>query len=313
MFTLVSVFIYAQGVLSYHFENTLAETNGHNPTLTTLGTPGVYILDTLNEVSGKTKIVYRFEKNCGFQFDNTIAGNFLGTHYSIEIYFVFDELSSWKRVIDWKNRKSDNGAYVYDGKLNFYNHVYSDTAAVEAGQYTYYVLTRDSVTQDVLIYTDAKVEATFTDFYNDAVLDSDNVLNFFYDDFVVPNEASSGAVALLNIYNYVLDTTTIKNNWKNINGQVFGVRDHGKNNRSLAVFPSPAKDKLTIRMEAVNGNDPVKVSLVSPTGITLFSGLYNTGNNVEIDLNSLSLSGGIYLVRAESGGNVYSRKVVVNR
>ena len=78
-----------------------------------LDTMGMYVLDTLNEIGNQIRIVYRFRKNAGVQFNNTLAGNFLGQSYSIELYFVFDDLSSWKRVIDWKNRTSDHGAYIH--------------------------------------------------------------------------------------------------------------------------------------------------------------------------------------------------------
>ena len=139
-----------QGVLRYHFENSLSEATGAGPVLTVLGNEGIYVLDTLNEISNKTKIVYRFEKNNGFQFDN--SSNFIKKTYTIELYFVFDELTSWKRVVDWKNRKTDHGAYVYYGELNFYPYVYSDDAPVFAGEYTYYVVTRDSTTNLVKIY-----------------------------------------------------------------------------------------------------------------------------------------------------------------
>ena len=146
IFALGTLFLQGQSVLRYNFNNSLVETNGVGPTMTVLGNQGVYEIDTLNEISGKTKTVYRFEKNSGFQFDNAASGNFLGSTYTIELYFVFDELQSWKRVIDWKNRKTDNGAYVYYGELNFYPYVYSGEAPVLPGEYTYYVVTRDGST-----------------------------------------------------------------------------------------------------------------------------------------------------------------------
>ncbi len=215
--------ISAQSVLSYNFNNSLNEAGGTGPALTVLGITGNFVTDTLSEIENNNKTVYRFEKNNGVQFNNVAAGNFLGQTYTIELYFVFDELSSWKRVVDWKNRKTDAGAYVFNGKLNFYPYLYSNEAPVAAGEYTYYVITRDSASKNVLIYTDAEVKINFTDNNNDAVIDGDGVLNFFYDDLSVQNEASSGAVAMLKLYNYALDSTAIRDNWNQIGSNVLGL------------------------------------------------------------------------------------------
>src|ERR1039457_3869612 len=163
--------------LSYKFNNTLAESKGIGPTLTMLDSAGVFVLDTLNEVNGNTKTVYRFKKSSGLQFDNALAGHFIDSTYTIELYFVFDELNGWKRVIDWKNRKTDWGAYVYYGKINFYNIVTSDTAPVAPGEYTYYVVARNGITKNIRMYTDAKTSLNFIDANDDGVIDTSNVLH----------------------------------------------------------------------------------------------------------------------------------------
>jgi OmpA-OmpF porin, OOP family len=318
-FTFLMIFILAgmlsfsqNKVLQYSFENTLAEKKGLGPALQMLDSAGSYVLDTLNEINHKTKTVYRFKKNCGIQFNNTLAGNFLGQTYSIEIYFVFDELGSWKRVLDWKNRTTDAGAYIYDGKLNFYPYVYSDTAFVTVGEYTYYVITRDSATMTVNMFTDTKLGATFTDVSSDAVLDTANVLNLFRDDTHVPNEASSGAVALLNIYNYVLDSNAIKTNFNNLQGQIFSTRDM-KRQASLKAYPNPATDKIVIDLKSLNSSGSVLVSLVDLTGGTVYSNRFNAGSTVTLDVNSLQLTSGIYLVKAESDTGVNMTKIVIRR
>ena len=174
----LSFLLQGQSILHYDFTNSLSEINGNGPDLTVLGNAGTYEQDTLGEVGDAKKWVYRFEENSGFQFDNTAAGNFFGDNYTIELYFVFDELSSWKRVVDWKNRKTDNGAYVYYGKLNFYNIVTSNEAPVVEGEYTYYVITRDAASKELLIYTDAEVEIAFTDNFDNALLDEDNPVSY---------------------------------------------------------------------------------------------------------------------------------------
>ena len=299
-------------VREYDFQNTLAEKQMQQPSLIPLDTMGMYVLDTLNEIGNQVRTVYRFRKNAGVQFNNTLAGNFIGQSYSIELYFVFDDLSSWKRVIDWKNRTSDHGAYIYNGQLNFYPYQYSDTAFVSQGQYTYYVLTRDSATQTVKIYTDTKVGINFVDQYGDALLDTSNVLNFFRDDLVVPNEASSGAISMLNIYNYALDSAQIQANFANLQGEIFSVHNL-KNEDNIKVFPNPASDYLVIDLKSLKIQETVNVSLLSMIGEDVYTNQYPSGQQINLDLNSISCGSGIYMIRAETSSGTYMKKVVISR
>lgn len=307
----ISFLLQGQSVLHYDFTNSLSEVNGNGPELTVLGIDGIYVEDTLGEVADAKKWVYRFEKNSGFQFNNTAAGNFLGDNYTIELYFVFDELSSWKRVVDWKTRKTDYGAYVYNGELNFYPYVYSDEAPVVAGEYTYYVITRDAATEQLVIYTDAKVEITLTDTPGDALLDEDNLLNFFHDDLVVPNEASTGAVAMLKIYNYTLDSTTIQNNFDDLAGNLFYIGEQKKINTNIRTFPNPVHDKLTVDLSNFDQQESVKLSLVNIIGRTVLETEADAGSQINIEMNTSNIPKGVYVLRVESDTKKATTKVLI--
>jgi OOP family OmpA-OmpF porin len=311
MLLIVAIFANAQSVLRYNFNNVLSETGGAGPVLIPLGNTGTFLLDTLNEISGKTKTVYRFEKNSGFQFNNTDAGNYFGETYTIELYFVFDNLSSWKRVVDWKNRTTDKGAYVFNGQLNFYNYIYSGEAPVVAGEYTYYVVTRDGASKALKIYTDAKVEIEFNDVDNEGVLSADNVLNFFQDDLMVGNEASSGAVAMLNIYNYALDTNTIKQKYIDLQSYVFGTGD--KKQETLGVYPNPAQDYIKVNLNKIGTTGETLITITNSTGIVVYSNKYAGTGDTLINLASLNLANGIYIIKAETGSGSYLRKLVIQK
>jgi hypothetical protein len=309
---LIAMTGHAQNVLRYEFSNSLAEKNGNGPDLTPLSTQGVFVLDTLNEINGTTKTVYRFDVNCGLQFNNAAAGNFIGDTYSIEIYFVFDNLNSWKRVVDWKNRKTDYGAYVYYGELNFYPYIYSDDAPVIAGEYTYYVVTRDGATNQTLIYTDADEEIEMTDANGDALLDGDQVLNFFFDDLAVPNEASSGAVALINLYDYVLDSNTVKENFENIGGQVFAVGEKPNASEELNIFPNPAAGTATITIPGFN-RQQADIEVYNLAGQKVFIRSFAASENKECVIPAGTLPEGLYVVRARSGQEVVSKKLMIGK
>ena len=60
----------------------------------------------------------------GFTIDTTAN---LGTTYTIALKFSFANVESWRKIVDYQNRTSDNGFYFKDEKLNFYP--FSDRAA----------------------------------------------------------------------------------------------------------------------------------------------------------------------------------------
>lgn len=305
---LVLTWVSAQQVLTYNFEYNLTETSASGPDLSILGEEGVFETAVLNEISQQTKTVYRFAKNSGLQFNNATAGNFIGTDYTIEIYFVFDELSSWKRVVDWKNRKTDWGAYVFNGKLNFYNILYSQEAPVLPGEFTYYVITRTAGTQQVLIYTDAEVKIDFIDNGSHALVDSDGVLNFFHDDLIVPNEASSGAVAMIRLYNYPLSQEQVTQNWVGLGSQVFGISKLTEK-LPLIVYPNPAETVFIADLSAFETGKSAVVRLYDVSGKQVYQTTASGGSRVEIGTGIVPA--GIYLLHISQDNKIAASKVVV--
>lgn len=307
---MASSLIYGQSYLHYEFNNSLAEVNGNGPTLSVLSTAGVYVQDTLLEIGSAEKLVYRFEANSGFQFDNTAASDFLGNDYTIELYFVFDQLNSWKRVVDWKNRTSDNGAYVYYGKLNFYPYQYSGEAPVHDGEYTYYVITRNGTTNELIIYTDAVHQIGFVDNGGDAILGEDNVLNFFHDDLVVGNEASSGAVAMLKLYNYALDSATIAQKYEDLAGNVFRIEEKGLESVQVNVWPNPVSDHITIDLGAFKDED-VSIHIINSLGKTIYQSEHGGSAEESITISLQDMESGMYILRMTSGQKLGVQKVMV--
>jgi OmpA-OmpF porin, OOP family len=210
----------AQRVGVYNFQNNLDESAGKFPTLKVLGQLGEFKEEVIPQLNNVKRPVYVFEKNWGLQLDDKAAGGFFKGSFSIEIYFRFSDLASWRRVIDFKNRKTDNGCYIYDGKLNFYNFAVGERAPVRANKYTHYVFSRDVATKQIKMYVDGLSKVEFSDRTDDGVVDEDGVLNFFYDDLIVKDEASEGAVALIKIYDYVVDPMLVKKNFEQLNTTV---------------------------------------------------------------------------------------------
>jgi OmpA-OmpF porin, OOP family len=216
LFFWASTATWGQRVGVYNFENNFEESSGQFPKLKILGRLGSFQQEQIPQLDNVQRPVYVFDKNCGLQFDNRAANGFFNGSYTIEIYFRFSALDSWKRVVDFKNRKSDKGCYIYEGKLNFYDFAVGEKAPVKPDRYTHYVMSRNAATNQVKMYIDGVSKIEFPDKAREGVIDDENVLNFFYDDLIVKDEASDGAVALLKIYDYVVDPQEVKKNFADI-------------------------------------------------------------------------------------------------
>jgi OOP family OmpA-OmpF porin len=280
----------AQHSCIYEFQNNLLETSGQGPELSTLGRAGNYTEEILPELGGMKRTVYKFDKNCGLNYNMRKSTLNLSDNYSIEIYFKFDALESWKRVIDFKNRTTDNGAYIFNGKLNFYKIATSEIAPVAPGEYTHYTFTYDAASRMVNIYADGIGKISFYDAKNDAQIDA-NELHFFYDDLIVNNEASSGTVAYIKLFDYTIPPQEAKKNFEELKKTV-----SEKATTTSVVVNNKAKLDLTI----VNAKTLQKTFCTilvrnKQTG-ALISTLQSTGKT-EVELDK-----GAYLVNIKASG-----------
>lgn len=290
-------------VHTYTFDGSFQELNNAGPTLEAICT-GQYMEENLPDYN-VTRKVYQFDENCGFYYDDSLSGFLKEGSYTIELYFKLEKLNSWKRVIDFKSRTSDKGCYVYNGELNFYNMVTSSGAPFSPGTYSHYVITRNGSTKEVKMYGDGDIFITFEDKNDDAVYDESKKLRFFQDDLVVRNEASEGAIAILRIYNYALDSNKVKDAFDNLRGDITGIRN-AANILKASVFPNPSKDNITIQFsESITD---CKYQLSDIHGRTWQSGplLHNT-NTVNIE----ELASGIYIMHIYNNeGLQFTKKVV---
>ncbi|MCF2442954.1 OmpA family protein [Dyadobacter sp. CY345] len=213
--------VFSQSQWTYDFNNGLLPIEKGGPALHQLGQAGQFIKEKVpgsgeNGVPEIIRTVYQFEKNSGLQFNNKEANGFLNKSFTVEIYFKLNELDSWKRVLDFKNRKSDYGSYIYDGKLNFYDFAIGEKAPVRANQYIHYVYSRDFETKVIKMYVNGLSKVEFKDPGTEGVLDNEQVLNLFQDDLVANHEASAGSVALIRVYDRVMTPVFIRRSYQTI-------------------------------------------------------------------------------------------------
>ena len=184
----------------YRFQGTLTSSVAGAPALTSFGAGNGFATESIN---GGSQPVLTFPQGGGVSLPtvNTIVP---GNTYSLAMFVRLVDVSGYRKYVDFKNRTSDNGVYVLDGALNFYNFATGTTAPIAANAYRTIVITRNAAGQ-VVGYVNGAQALTFTDAAGDGLPDAANVLNFFFDDTVTTGgEASAGAVARLQVYDNAL-------------------------------------------------------------------------------------------------------------
>jgi hypothetical protein len=199
----------ASTVALYDFDNTLAPLAGFGPgsaaplaAVDPLGLSG-FVADTVN---GVARTVYRFNgaaspaaSQGGLQFLSADLMNPDG--YSVEMYFSFEAVSGWRRIIDTKDRSEDTGFYVLSGGLQLYP---SNVGAGDftANTYHHVVLTFNG--SEAVAYLNGSAESTqTTDYYS---LPASDVISLFLDNTAGPaqNEYSAGKIAWARFYDGAL-------------------------------------------------------------------------------------------------------------
>ncbi|MBX2909423.1 MAG: T9SS type A sorting domain-containing protein [Chitinophagales bacterium] len=294
----------AQQTYTYNFNGDFTESSGSGPVLTKICT-GQFETDNLPGYN-ITRKVYHFDTNCGFSFND--AGGFLASgNYTIELYFKMKDLSVWRRVIDFKDRASDYGCYVFNGQMNFYNIVTSGAAPFNADSFSHYVITRNAATKKVILYGNGNQYVTFTDTDNDAIYDASNKkLNFFQDDLVVSDEASEGSIAVLKIHNYTKDSVAIKTSYNNLSGTLTGINSVAASEIFVNIHPNPANTAFVI-------SDVPNQSVITITDLTGKQVYSTIANTTELSINTAGFANGVYMVQVSNDGAVATKKLIVNK
>ncbi|MEP7269951.1 MAG: LamG-like jellyroll fold domain-containing protein [Acidobacteriota bacterium] len=181
----------------YRFQNTLNTSVGSAPALSNLGAGNAFVNAT---VDGANRTVVRFPLNSGLVLDPT-SSVVSAQVYTIVVLFSLDEVSGFRRILDFKHGTVDDGLYVFDGKLAFFPRSDGLNTAIAANTYVQVVLTRDAG-KNFTGYVNGVQVLSFVDTADLAVLDSFNQLRFFRDNESngPGDESSAGSVARIRLY-----------------------------------------------------------------------------------------------------------------
>jgi hypothetical protein len=184
-------------VANYQFQNTLSSTIASAPDLV----PFVLGSYSSASIGGTPTTVYNFGKQQGLSLDAT---GLISDNYTIAALFSFDDISGYRKILDFKNLTSDTGLYTITGQLDFYDEA-SGSPTVGPGTFFEVVLTRDSSNALMTAYFDGTPVFSFSDSSSLGVISAANLLNIFQDDAATGgDESSSGSVAGLRIFDNVL-------------------------------------------------------------------------------------------------------------
>lgn len=179
----------------YNFDGVLTDELGGPSMVNNGGTEGdgTYDFDRFAEVPG---------------FGPSLTGAIDSDTYSIEIQFSINESDGWAKVIDFADRELDDGLYINNDVLEFYDVDAIGSTLINVDQTYHLVLTRDGATDEVTAYIDGVEQFSFNDGDRLATFD-DDVAHFFQDDTIQDSENSSGSINYIRIYDGVLTNAEV--------------------------------------------------------------------------------------------------------
>ena len=153
---------------------------------------------------------YNFGSNEGLSLSGVFSA---GNSYSIAIRSSFSDLTSWRKIVDYKDLANDEGYYTYNTEANFWPQIYGPDNAYAPDVLAFTVITRDAATGLFAMYVNGVQQGSFLDTFGDADFTAPNGLaHFFIDDFVTNQlEAAPGFVNYIAIYDTALDPNQVAN------------------------------------------------------------------------------------------------------
>ncbi len=85
--------------------------------------------------------------------------------------------------------------------------------------------------------------------------------------------------------------------------------------QNISMFPNPAKDKLTVRLETSPEAEEISITVFNLMGQKLYSGQFKTTERlIHFNIKDLNInSSGLYFFRLQEANRIYERKIIINR
>ncbi len=194
----------------YYFNNTFAEVGGSGPTLTEVlscgATAGNFSIQTITTDDGPCgsgdQYAFNFNEGGGISFPNS---NLIGGNYTIHMFFKFNTLSGFQRLIDFSDGAVDDGLYILDDCLTLYPIFNTGPCPFFQGGNFYLIsLVRNSGTQELRVLVNGVLFGSIIDNADQYVPTTTTTpIVFFRDDASFGCEDRDGSIKYLS-----LSTTT---------------------------------------------------------------------------------------------------------
>lgn len=199
-----SVFVQSSGTASaatlvgdYRFQGTFSSSVGTAPPLQHVGNDGTPSPTfTTETVLGQQRQVWLFPRLDGLSLNT--QGVIANDSYSVATLFRFDEIASYRSILNFTNGISDSGLYNLTGNVVLFSGFSTDELVMEANRYVQVVFTRDAA-KNFAVYVGGQLVLSGVDDTDRSLIDAANQLWFFADGGG-NNEASAGAVARIRVW-----------------------------------------------------------------------------------------------------------------
>jgi hypothetical protein len=294
------VSIQAQTSYSYYFNHNLHGTNGAPDLIPQCPGSVSYGTHDFSSIGGGVRPVFNINPNCGLLFSD--GGGFLRKgSYTIEMYMMMYNVIGYRKLIDYKNLRTDDGLISLGGELGFngtsalsiYN-VYTDSV------YFHVLITRDSASRVVNMYSNGALQASFQDTTALAVYDAHKFLYFLTDDSVTGTQSITGQIEMLRIFGYAMDSAAVVQ--QSSHSSVLSVQGPEAESGLVSVYPNPASALLHIASPSHSS----QVEIYSIDGRMVDQATTDSSADISIAL----LPAGMYLVRVTADGATSYHKVL---
>jgi hypothetical protein len=287
--TLVATFCYAQTpTYRYEFNGSLNGIGSGAPSLQQINTTSFVVDNVPSNPIPDTLL--QFNKNAGIKFIDNGNSILADSTYAFEMLVKFDNLSTWSRVVDYFGGTSDEGIYILNGKINYYARALANNATIIDNEYLHLTIMRNNQNKAVRVFANGTLAYNVFDTFGVGIgYGSPRAINFFADDTVVANEASSGKIAWLNVYDSLLTDSAINAKSIAARSAVTSASNY-INSNSIAVYPNPAVNVLYIS----GLNNGSKFFMYNAQGAIMLEQEYY-GKAVDVS----NLAKGFYYLKAE--------------
>ncbi len=242
------------------------------------------ISTTAGSCSALAQPVFAFNAGGGLSFPNNST---IGGTYTIHMFFKFNALGGYQRIIDFLDGITDAGLYTLGNCLNFYPNGNVGTCSFMANTFFLLTLVRDGVTNVITIYLNGASFGTFNDAASTYVPATSTTPIVFFRDNIGASPAQcedqSGSIKYLSVSPTLSTPADVYNTWTSICSialplQITSFAGHKENNTVLLSWQTQNEMNVShFEIErSINGNSFQVINNVQAANSPLPNSYYFT-------------------------------------